>query len=59
MSRKAEMDLAEVADFIALDNPRHAERFEEELLDHAQKIARAPLACMELAILGSCSIRER
>ena len=47
MSRKAEMDLAEITDFIALDNPQRAERFEEELLDHAQRIARAPLAYVE------------
>jgi toxin ParE1/3/4 len=41
------MDLAEITDFIARDNPRRAEQFEEELLDHAQKIAREPLAYVE------------
>jgi toxin ParE1/3/4 len=47
MSRLAEMDLAEITDFIALDNPEAAYRFEEELLDSAHKIARAPLAYVE------------
>ena len=36
------MDLAEITDFIALDNPERAYQFEDELLEHAQKIARAP-----------------
>ncbi len=47
MSRLAEMDLAEITDFIALDNPEGAYRFEEELLECAPKIARAPLAYVE------------
>ena len=51
MSRRAEMDLAEIADFIARDNPGRAYRFEDELLDHARKIARAPLAYAERADL--------
>lgn len=38
------MDLGEITDFIALDNPERADRFEEELLQHAHKIARAPFA---------------
>lgn len=42
VSRRAEMDLAEITDFIALDNPERAYQFEDELLEHAQKIARAP-----------------
>ena len=32
------MDLAEITDFIALDNPQRAWQFEDELLEHAQKI---------------------
>lgn len=41
------MDLAEITDFIALDNQERAYLFEERLLEHAQKIALAPLACAE------------
>lgn len=41
------MDLAEITDFIALDNPERAYQLEEELLEHAQKIARAPFAYVE------------
>lgn len=41
------MDLAEITDFIALDNPQRAWQFEEELLEHAHKIGRAPLAYRE------------
>lgn len=59
MSRQAERDLAEITDFIALDNPERANQFEEELLEHAQKIARAPLAYVERSDLQprvrSCS----
>jgi len=47
MSRRAEMDLAEITDFIAADNPARAEQFEAGLLDHARRIARAPLAYAE------------
>jgi len=47
VSRRAELDLAEITDFIALDNPEHAYQFEDELLDHARKIAGAPLAYAE------------
>lgn len=47
------MDLAEITDFIARDNPRRAEQFEEELLDHAQRIARAPLGYVERPELQS------
>lgn len=41
------MDLAEITDFIALDNPELADRFEAELLEHARKIGRAPFAYVE------------
>ena len=47
MSRRAQRDLAEITDFIALDNPERADQFEVELLDHAHRIARAPLAYVE------------
>lgn len=44
MSRRAEMDLAEITHFIALDNPVRAFEFEEELLERARSIECAPLA---------------
>jgi toxin ParE1/3/4 len=42
LSRRAEMDLAEVTDFIALDNPERAYEFEDELLERARKISLKP-----------------
>lgn len=50
-SRRVEMDLAEITGFIALDNPERAHQFEDELVEHARKIARAPLAYVERADL--------
>lgn len=47
LSRRAEMDLAEITDFIALDNPERASQFEDELLEHARKISQAPLGYVE------------
>jgi toxin ParE1/3/4 len=47
LSRRAEMDLAEVTDFIALDNPERAYEFEDELLERARKISLAPLGYVE------------
>jgi toxin ParE1/3/4 len=52
MSRRAEMDLAEITNFIALDNPARAFEFEEELLEHARRIECAPLAYAKRADLG-------
>ena len=46
-SRRAEMDLIEITDFIALDNPERADRFEDELLARAQKISSAPRGYVE------------
>jgi toxin ParE1/3/4 len=53
MSRRAEMDLAEITNFIALDNPARAFEFEEDLLEHAHRIGRAPLAYAVRADLGA------
>jgi toxin ParE1/3/4 len=53
MSRQAEMDLAEITDFIARDNPARAFKFEEELVEHARKIGRAPFAYVERTDLGT------
>ena len=47
MSRQAEKDLAEITDFIALDNPERADSFEDELIEHARQIGRAPFAYVE------------
>jgi toxin ParE1/3/4 len=47
LSRWAEMDLIEITDFIALDNPERASEFEDELLEHARKVAQAPLGYIE------------
>lgn len=47
LSRRAETDLIEITDFIALDNPERAIQFEDELLERAHKIARAPLVYVE------------
>lgn len=40
---EAEADLVEITDFIAIDNPERATDFEDELLEHAHKIAQTPL----------------
>ncbi len=49
MSRRADVDLAEITDFIALDNPERAFEFEfeDELVAQARKIAQAPLGYVE------------
>ena len=41
------MDLAEITDFITLDNPERAFEFEEELIAKAHKIAQAPRGYVE------------
>jgi toxin ParE1/3/4 len=47
MSRRADVDLAEITAFIALDNPERAFEFEDELVAQARKIAQAPLGYVE------------
>lgn len=47
ISRRAEMDLIEITDFIALDNPERAHQFEDELLERAQKISLTPFGYVE------------
>ena len=47
LSRRAEMDLFEVTEFIALDNPERAFQFEDELLERARKISLSPLGYFE------------
>lgn len=41
---RAEVDLREIGDYIARDNPQRAENFIDELLTHSQQIARMPTA---------------
>jgi toxin ParE1/3/4 len=43
-TRLAQADLEAIGDYIALDNPRRALSFIEELRDHCKKIASSPLA---------------
>jgi toxin ParE1/3/4 len=52
VSRRAEMDLSEITDFIALDNPEGADQFEDELLEYARRIGLAPLAYVERSELA-------
>ncbi|MGQ0835568.1 MAG: type II toxin-antitoxin system RelE/ParE family toxin [Gammaproteobacteria bacterium] len=47
LSRRAEMDLAEITDFIALDSPGRASQFEDELLERARKISQVPRGYVE------------
>lgn len=42
LSPLAELDLIEIGDYIAKDNPSRAASFVDELLDQARKIARMP-----------------
>lgn len=47
LSRRAENDLVEIIDFIALDNPERAFEFEDELIARARKIGQSPMAYVE------------
>ena len=48
----AELDLEEIADFIALDNPRRALSFVRELRERCQKITWFPEAIQLRPLLG-------
>jgi toxin ParE1/3/4 len=52
LSRRAEADLAEITDYIALDSPTRAESFEDELLAQSRKIGLSPLAYVARPELG-------
>ena len=39
---QAEVDLEEIADYIALDNPNRAFSFVQEIREHCEKIAKGP-----------------
>ena len=41
-SAQAELDLEEIGDYIAADNPSHALAFVQAIRDHCERIANAP-----------------
>lgn len=49
---RAEADLAEIAAYIAADNPRRAASFVNELIDRCLAIASRPLAARERPEIG-------
>jgi len=52
LSNQAEIDLEEIADYIAADNPVRAVSFVRELRDHFEQISKAPLAYPQRSELG-------
>jgi toxin ParE1/3/4 len=52
LSNQAEIDLEEIADYIAADNPARAVSFVRELCDHFERIAQTPLAYPQRPELG-------
>ena len=49
---QAEIDLEEIGDYIALDNPRRAVTFIQEIRRHCEKIADAPMSYLAHPDLG-------
>lgn len=49
---QAEIDLEEIGDYIALDNPRRAVTFIQEIRRHCEKIADAPMSHLAHPDLG-------
>lgn len=49
---QAELDLEEIGDYIAVDNPARALSFVREIRDHCNRIAAAPLAYATRPELG-------
>lgn len=49
---QAEIDLEEIGDYIALDNPRRAVTFIQEIRRHCEKIADAPMSYLARPDLG-------
>jgi plasmid stabilization system protein ParE len=43
LSRRAEADLAEITDYIAIDSQARADSFEDDLLAQSRRIGRSPL----------------
>ena len=52
LSNQAEIDLEEIGDYIAEDNPVRAVSFVREMREHFQQIAKAPLAYTQRPELG-------
>jgi toxin ParE1/3/4 len=52
LSNQAEIDLEEIGDYIAADNPARAVSFVRELRVHFERIAQAPLAYPQRSELG-------
>lgn len=52
LSNQAELDLEEIGDYIAADNPVRAVSFIGEVRDHFQRIAKAPFAYTQRPDLG-------
>jgi toxin ParE1/3/4 len=50
---QAELDLEEIADYIALDNPNRALSFVQELREHCEKIAKSPRSYARRPALGN------
>jgi toxin ParE1/3/4 len=44
LTRRAELDLEEIGDYIARDNPRRSVTFIDEILEHCTKLSRFPEA---------------
>ena len=51
-SRQAEIDLEEIGDFIAADNPHRAVTFVREIRNHCLRISQSPLAYVALPNVG-------
>lgn len=52
LTPEAELDLEEIADYIAVDNPARAVSFVQEIRDRCRKISNAPLAYVARPELG-------
>lgn len=52
LSPLAETDLETIGDYVALDSPRNALRFIDDLRDQCQKITRMPMAYVARPELG-------
>lgn len=58
-SDKARSDLAQIGDYIAVDNPRAAERWVEKLIALVEKAAQVPMAGRVVPELRRTDLRER
>lgn len=54
-SRQAEIDLEEIGDFIAADNPHRAVTFIREIRNHCLRISQSPLAYAARPPVGTIS----